>query len=366
MKIFITYFLLTIWSSLYIAWHYAAAAEDYPHAAGAAVFIIMLVSFNAIWLMIASVRRKIRLTRHQNNILSLLLGFSFFLMLLFIANDMLFFFEEYAFWYFSRARTAVFTITAVAAGATFFAFANSYFVRVTRYNITPDKPALDFSVAMVSDLHIDESGMSARRMEKIICRINELKPDFAVFAGDIIESTPEHFIREDFPRIIKKLQTRFPPVAVIGNHEYYGGRIRENIEALQQAGLTVLRDEILNIPELGVSLLGRDDKMNRGRCALCDLKGKAPADFLTILLDHNPQYIDEAVDNGIDIQLSGHTHNGQIFPFNLIVRRIFANGYGYRKIGGTHTVVSSGAGTWGPSLRLGTKAEIAFIRVKSV
>lgn len=95
------------------------------------------------------------------------------------------------------------------------------------------------------------------------------------------------------------------------------------------------------------------------------LKGTPKKNFV-LVLDHNPTDIAEAVTSSVDLQVSGHTHNGQIFPFNLIVRNIYQNGYGHKQIGNTHTVVSSGAGSWGPQLRLGTKAEIVCIKVKSV
>ena len=83
-----------------------------------------------------------------------------------------------------------------------------------------------------------------------------------------------------------------------------------------------------------------------------------------ILMDHQPSVLDEAIENHIDIQLSGHTHKGQFFPFNLLTRKIFELDYGYRLKGNTHFYVSSGYGTWGPPVRICSKPEIVFFEIQ--
>ena len=81
-------------------------------------------------------------------------------------------------------------------------------------------------------------------------------------------------------------------------------------------------------------------------------------------MDHQPANLNEAIENEIDLQLSGHTHNGQFFPFNLITRKVFELSYGYLQKGKTHFYVSSGFGTWGPPVRIGSKPEIVFINIR--
>lgn len=362
-RIIFTYLFLSLWSSFYISWHFSLPCSGCSWILGGLALIIAFAGFNSFWLMVASLRRKITLSRSIFNLSSLALGFVFFLMLFFIISDFLLAIPAYANLYFSHYLAGAFFVTALAAAVVLYAFVNARRIRLTSYEIYTDKPDIDFSVALVSDLHIDNCGLGLNQMAKITDKINKLNPDFTVFAGDIIESTPDHFCSLDFAAEFKKLNSKKANLAIVGNHEYYGGKITENIKALENSGLTVLKDCRLNFGN--ITIIGRDDKFVAGRCPLNKMLKDIPKNNFVMLLDHNPMDIQEAVDNSVDLQLSGHTHNGQIFPFNLVVRNIFKNGYGYKQIGDTHTVVSSGAGSWGPALRLGTKAEIVYIHVKS-
>lgn len=362
-KIILSYLLLSTWSSFYIAWHVAMSFCWGNLTVGIISFLIAFTGFNSIWIMVASVRRMVKLSRRMNEVLSVLLGFSFYLMGFFIISDFLMFNDAYAKLYFTYPIISVSIIIALAALLVLHSYLNTRRIHITAYEVTTPKKNIDFSIALVSDLHIDDCGLGLGRMFKIVEKINKLHPDFSVFAGDIIESTPEHFCSKDFASILKNLNSKQANLAVVGNHEYYGGKIDENIEALQNAGLRVLRDETLEFGN--ITVIGRDDKFNRNRSPLEKLIPQKSSQNYILVLDHNPIDLDNAIDNNADMQLSGHTHNGQMFPFNLIVKTVFKNGYGHKKLGNTHSVVSSGVSTWGPSLRLGTKAEIVYIQIKS-
>lgn len=362
-KIILSYMLLSMWSSFYIAWHIAMSFCCISLFVGIISFLTAFAGFNSIWIMVASVRRIVTLSQRTNNILSLLLGMSFYLMGLFILSDFLMFNTTYAALYFTHPIIAVSAIIGIAVLLVLHSYLNSRRILITAYEVTTPKKNIDFSIALVSDLHIDNCGLGLGRMFKIVEKINRLHPDFTVFAGDIIESTPEHFCNKNFASVLKNLNSKQANLAVVGNHEYYGGKIEENIAALEKAGLTVLRDKEMTFGN--ISIIGRDDKFNRSRSTLPQMLKKTPQNNFILILDHNPIDLDHAVDNKADMQLSGHTHNGQMFPFNLIVKTVFKNGYGYKKIGNTHSIVSSGISTWGPSLRLGTKAEIVYIKIKS-
>ncbi len=359
-----SYQFLALWSSFYIAWHFSAPCGGCSWFTGAAVLLVSYAFFNTFWLMVASLRRKITLSRSIFNLSSLALGFIFFLMLLFIVSDFLLNIPAYANLYFAHPDTAAWGLAALAALISLYGFFNARRIRVTAYEIRTEKTGVDFTLALVSDLHIDNCGLSLNQMAKIIENINRINPDFTVFAGDIIESAPDHFCALDFAAEFRKINSKTANLAIVGNHEYYGGKINENIKALENAGLTVLKDCTLTFGNITVA--GRDDKFVKDRCPLKKLLKGTPKKNFVLVLDHNPTDIAEAVTSSVDLQVSGHTHNGQIFPFNLIVRNIYQNGYGHKQIGNTHTVVSSGAGSWGPQLRLGTKAEIVCIKVKSV
>lgn len=362
-KIVLIYMLLSAWSSFYVAWHIATTPAHYNLFVGIISFLVMFVGFNSIWLMIASVRRIVTVSKRTNNVLSILFGLSFYLMLFFIINDFMLFITPYATLYFSYPHLSVSIIIILAMALVTYSYMSSHNIHITSYEITTPKKNIDFSIALVSDLHIDHCGMGLGKMYKITEKVKQLKPDFTVFAGDIIESTPEHFCSRDFASVIKQLKSKQCNLAVVGNHEYYGGQIEENIAALKQAGLTVLRDECIDFKN--ISIIGRDDKFNRNRQPLPQLMKRIPKNNFSLVLDHNPIDLDSAIDNNVDMQLSGHTHNGQVFPFNLVVKSVFKNGYGHKKIGSTHSIVSSGISTWGPSLRLGTRAEIVNIKIKS-
>lgn len=362
-KVILTYLSLSLWSSFYIAWHYAMPLYNDDWLVGGVVLMLTFASFNSFWLMITSIRRKIVLSQKLYNIASLSLGFAFFLMLFFIISDFLLFIPVYANSYFEHPLIGALSITALAAILVLYAFLNSRHIRITAYEIMTPKKNVDFSLVLISDLHIDNCGIGLNQMSRIATKINKLNPDFTIFAGDIIESTPDHFCAKDFGTQFQKLNSKKGNLAIVGNHEYYGGKILENIIAMEDAGLTVLKDDRLDFDNL--TIIGRDDKFVHHRCPLDKLLKGTPKDNFIMVLDHNPISIDDSVENQIDLQLSGHTHNGQVFPFNLVVKSIFKNGYGHKQIGDTHTIVSSGASTWGPALRLGTKAEIVHIHVKS-
>jgi predicted MPP superfamily phosphohydrolase len=112
-------------------------------------------------------------------------------------------------------------------------------------------------------------------------------------------------------------------------------------------------------------IIGRDDKTNMKRKSLDAILDSLPDGLPKIVLDHQPGSFEESARHGVDLHISGHTHNGQVFPFNKIVSRIYELGYGFKKSGNTHLKVSSGLGLWGAPIRLGTQSEILKIRLRS-
>ena len=144
-----------------------------------------------------------------------------------------------------------------------------------------------------------------------------------------------------------------------------GDDLGEMLRFLEKAGIQVLRDEMLQFA--GIVVAGRLDRSPIGeqgkRRPLDQLLVTVDRTRPIILLDHSPFGIAEAKDTPVDLLVSGHAHNGQIFPGNLIVRAIYENGYGYRQFGNLHTVVTSGVGTWGPPWRIASQAEIVAVQI---
>jgi len=241
--------------------------------------------------------------------------------------------------------------------------------RIVHYDITFRKTVRnlpELHVVMVSDIHLGLE-LGNDRLDEMVGSINKLNPDLVFLAGDTIDEDVRLFINNKMPAILKKLQSRYGVYAVLGNHEHIGGNSKLAIEYLQQAGVTVLVDECIKINNQ-FYIAGRDDRMagrmtGNPRLELSRILDGIDRSLPIILLDHQPVNLEEGQRNGIDLQLSGHTHNGQFFPNNLISRRIFENSWGYLRKGEFQIIVSSGFGTWGPPIRIGTNSEILDINI---
>ena len=240
--------------------------------------------------------------------------------------------------------------------------------QVTKYDITINKnagPLQELHVVMVSDLHLGEL-IDARRLEKIAEIINGLNPDLVVLPGDIVQEVEllqDSGIIEAFGLIKPELGM----FASLGNHEYYGGLVSETVKSLEHAGIRVLRDDYVKVAD-SFYLVGREER-SRGwsggteRRNLGDVLTGVDKSLPVILLNHQPVDLDAAKDEGVDLQLSGHTHNGQVFPANLITSRVFQQDWGYLQLDTLQLIVSCGVGAWGPPLRIGSKAEIVDIHI---
>ena len=148
----------------------------------------------------------------------------------------------------------------------------------------------------------------------------------------------------------------------LGNHEYITG-IDKALALLKQTGINVLRDN--NTTVHGVTIIGRDDRINRHRKSVKTLMEGLNASNYTILLDHQPFKLEEAKQNDIDLQLSGHTHRGQVWPLNWVTHAMYECDYGSWKHGKTDYYVSSGIGIWGGKFRIGTSSEYVVINLSN-
>jgi len=222
---------------------------------------------------------------------------------------------------------------------------------------------------MVSDIHLGLV-VDNDRLKEMVNRINELDPDIVFLAGDTIDEDVRLFADNKMPEILKELKTKYGVYAVLGNHEYIGGNSKLAVEYLQQAGINVLVDKWIKVNDL-FYVAGRDDLMagrmnGKQRLELSRLIEGIDYTLPIILLDHQPSNLEEGQINGIDLQLSGHTHNGQFFPNTLISKCVFENSWGYLRKGGCQIIVSAGFGTWGPPIRIGSNSEITDIKISFV
>ena len=249
-----------------------------------------------------------------------------------------------------------------------YGFANARGLNIREISLSVPKKAgslKELRIAFVSDIHLGTIIKNAR-LERMVSSINGLKPDIIILGGDVFDEDLKPVLLYNMGDILKDLKARFGTYAVSGNHEYYGG-IEEAAAYLENHGIRVLRDRVMKINN-SFYIAGADDHTKK------QFTGTAPLQFKDLLKDadmnlpvilavHNPQRIKEAVDIGADVMLSGHTHNGQLWPITLITNMIYEVSYGYRKIGSTQAYVSSGYGSWGPPVRIGTSTEIMLLKL---
>jgi hypothetical protein len=219
----------------------------------------------------------------------------------------------------------------------------------------------DLTIVAASDLHLGNV-IRKNRLAKWVELINSQKPDIILLAGDLFDHSYKAIVSQNMDQELSKLQAPQGVYAITGNHEYYTG-IDRVLDFLKRSGISVLRDQWVTIDDR-LLIIGRDDMTSRSRKLLATLMDSVPHHLPAIVLDHQPQAMVESIQQGIDLHISGHTHNGQIFPYNLLVSMIYQQGYGYRKTGKTHIYVSSGLGLWGAPIRLGTQSEIVKIKLK--
>jgi len=235
-------------------------------------------------------------------------------------------------------------------------------IRTSEYMISVPRRSSDISrlrIAFVSDFHLGET-TPVRFVEKFVKEIEIISPDLMLYGGDIAEGGREDEKMKRFENLLSSITTKYGAYGVLGNHEHYASQ--DNGTFFSKAGIEILRDTVLIIDN-SFTLAGRNDSHVRNRKSVEEIMKSAPDSLPVILLDHRPTEIEQVSKTNADIQLSGHTHKGQMFPINLITKKVYLLHYGYRKSGNTHFFVSSGIRLWGPPVRTTGKSEILVVDV---
>lgn len=240
---------------------------------------------------------------------------------------------------------------------------------VRNYEVQIPKTAgtlTELHIVMVSDIHLGKI-VDTPRLLSLVNQINELNPDIILFAGDTIDEDVDLFIEKKMSEVLQKLQPPYGMYAVLGNHEYIGGKPQLAREQLNLGGVKVLSDEFILVNN-SFYIVGRDDpsRLNFSgtpRQELAAIMQNIDRNRPIFLIDHQPLSLQEAADQGVDLQLSGHTHHGQFFLNSLVTGRIYELDWGYLRKNSLQVIVSCGYGTWGPPIRIGSQPEIISVHV---
>jgi len=261
--------------------------------------------------------------------------------------------------------TCAFTIISFIV---FIGYANQCSPRIKKMEIKIAKKTgrKELRIAFASDIHLGII-YKGNRIKKLVELIDSIHPDVVIFGGDVIDEDIAPVIRYNLGELLVQITKKYPTYTIFGNHEYIGGHVKSQ-NYLEEHGFQLLQDRVTQI-DSNIYLIGRDDYTgfrfsNIKRKELPELVQSIEASKVKILLDHQPFQLQKVVDAGIDLQLSGHTHHGQMWPFNFITQSIYELSWGYLKKGNTHFYVSCGFGTWGPPIRLGSKPEIIDLLLK--
>lgn len=239
---------------------------------------------------------------------------------------------------------------------------------VTELNLSVLKKSPNVShlkAVLVSDMHV---GLLINKdmLRTYVDKIMEQKPDIILMVGDIIDFDLASVKQQNMEEEFRRLDAPYGVYMSTGNHEYIKLEDEADEEKIswlsQTAGLSVLRDSVVMISD-SFYLVGREDDKKTGRKPLEEIIKGIDKEYPVIVMNHEPHKLSEEVNAGVDIALYGHTHNGQLFPYPIILKAIYEVVYGYKKKDDTHIYVSSGLGLAGPQYRIGTVSEIVVLNI---
>ncbi len=233
-------------------------------------------------------------------------------------------------------------------------YVNANLLKIKKIKLKSNKIKKEQKLIQLTDIHI--GSRSTKFLQKIVDKTNSLNPNYTLITGDLVD-----FNSIDYNQLKPLKDLKSKVYFVIGNHERYVDTNRV-IEILEKLNVKVLRN--IEVIDKQIQFIGIDDADDKNQVENI-LKGiKIDKERYSILLYHRPQGYKFASDCGIDLMLCGHTHKGQIFPFNFLVRIQFKIVSGLKKIKEMRLYVSPGTGTWGPTLRLGSRNEITLFELE--
>ena len=238
-----------------------------------------------------------------------------------------------------------------------FSAVNAYFVRIRQIKLPGNGLGNGLKIVQLSDLHIGPVH-STGFLKKIVEKTNELDPDLVLITGDLADGTTIYSESTFAP--IDNIKA--PVYFTTGNHEYYGG-LDQILALIDKTKAKILRNEKVEVN--GVEIIGLDDSRDRHAIMQKIERLKPNPNKYTILMHHRPVGLENAQKLGVNLMLAGHTHSGQFFPMTIFAKLVWKRFKGLYQYKDTYLYSSSGTGTWGPPLRLGSSSEITLLKLSN-
>jgi predicted MPP superfamily phosphohydrolase len=339
----------------------------------ALVFIMFMVAWTTP-VLLSVIRRRMWFNDTIYNFLAdfgyLCFGFAFIIFVLLIARDFIWFLT----YYLSGKKEAInpyniailtkaniSTVLLAVVISAYGVWEGLKLPQIKHMELYSDRISAPVTVLQINDLHLHRN-KSVARLQKVIDLANSLQPDIIAMPGDIIDDT----VGALAPHLkeLARLQAKYGVFVSPGNHEFYNGIVPTTWQ-FEQLGFNVLSTRGRRIEDLNIYMAGIPDNPN---IYMLDeypqlLEGSSPFDY-KILLAHNPKYTKDYMSLGFNLQLSAHTHGGQIFPFHLMVKWVNKYLSGKYNIGDGVLYISNGAGYWGPPIRILAPSDITLITIK--
>ena len=219
------------------------------------------------------------------------------------------------------------------------------------------------TIVLASDWHIGEM-IGKKTVQYAVDLCNEQNADLIVIPGDLIDYESRFAEKQNIEEDLRRLKAPLGVYMTLGNHEYRANRFAK-LRWIEKAGINLLVDSVISPPDSSFYLIGRDDFINRrSRESVHTLMQQVDTLRPVILLDHQPNRLNEITMNQVDLSLHGHTHNGQVWPYSLFLHLVYKCPYGYYRKGNTHFFITSGVGCAGPPYRIGTHSEIVVLHLR--
>jgi len=265
---------------------------------------------------------------------------------------------------------------------TIYGFINARIIHIKNYDVNINKKANNLSslnAILISDLHIGYS-IGTSHIKRMVNKINNRNPDIVLISGDIFDNEYEAIEDpEEIERLLKSIKSKYGVYAIFGNHDVEERllmgfninrkkQIRDNIkmnQLIDDANIKILKDDYVLIDN-SFYIYGRIDYSNgvTSRKSASEITKGLDKSKPIIVLDHQPRELNGLSKSSVDLDLSGHTHDGQIFPINIFIKCFYDNSYGIKRYNDMTSIVTSGVGIYGPNMRVMTKAEIVNIKIK--